>query len=50
MSGYKYTNPYTDDITGCILDADLLFSSDTYDLGLYSEELRMADLSMSEFM
>lgn len=43
MSDYKYTNPYPDDTTGCTLDADLLFSSDTYDLGLYSEEMRMVD-------
>lgn len=40
---YLYTNPYPDDITGCILDENVLFSSDTYDLGLYSEELRMVD-------
>ncbi|CAH9017504.1 hypothetical protein VP193E371_P0242 [Vibrio phage 193E37-1] len=40
---YNYTNPYPDDITGCILDKDVLFSSDTYDLGLYNEEMRMVD-------
>tara|TARA_B100001105_G_scaffold249052_1_gene235507 strand:+ start:935 stop:1162 length:228 start_codon:yes stop_codon:yes gene_type:complete len=42
-NNYIYTNPNPDDKIGCILDENVLFSSDSYDLGLYSEEMRMVD-------
>ena len=40
---YIYTNPYPDDITGCILDENVLFNEDTWDMGLYKDDLKMLD-------
>ena len=40
---YIYTNPYPDDITGCILDENILFNEDTWDMGLYKNDLKMLD-------
>ena len=40
---YIYTNLYPDNLTGCILDEDVLFNEDTWDIGLYKNNLRMID-------